>query len=81
MRHGTCDTHSGEGLAARTHCAHAQRRGCAYCPFGNARGDRHCGCCAQAAVRSCAELKETLLHKHEAHTALRTELKRAQVRL
>jgi hypothetical protein len=36
---------------------------------------------AQAAVRSCAELKETLLHKHEAHTALRTELKRAQVRL
>ena len=35
---------------------------------------------AQAAVRSCAELKETLLHKHEAHTALRTELKRAQVR-
>ena len=25
--------------------------------------------------------KETLLHKHEAHTALRTELKRAQVRL
>ena len=59
--------HSGEGLQAV--CDAEQR--------GYARSH----CVAQAAIRSCAELKETLLHKHEAHTALRTELKRAQVRL